>query len=158
MGGFCPLVELHREGSAPGACAVGLFFLIFYLMCDVLCYVIPYVMCYVLWLMWCDMCYVIFYLTQCSQCCSKNTFVIHSFIHSFSWWSLTSKPSKHHYTQPEKVMRWNLESMFTPHHVSHIMCQDSGVTYKIIIIIKFFCHKIVWLVVEESVINDAYLV
>ena len=25
MGGFCPLVELHREGSAPAACAAGLF-------------------------------------------------------------------------------------------------------------------------------------
>ena len=24
-GGFCPLVELHREGSAPAACAAGLF-------------------------------------------------------------------------------------------------------------------------------------
>ena len=24
-GGFCQLVELHREGSAPAACAVGLF-------------------------------------------------------------------------------------------------------------------------------------
>ena len=24
-GGFCPLVELHREGSAPTACAAGLF-------------------------------------------------------------------------------------------------------------------------------------
>ena len=23
--GFCPLVELHREGSAPAACAAGLF-------------------------------------------------------------------------------------------------------------------------------------
>ena len=26
MGGFCLLVELHREGSAPAACAAGLFF------------------------------------------------------------------------------------------------------------------------------------
>ena len=26
MGGFCPLVELHREGSAPAACAAGLFY------------------------------------------------------------------------------------------------------------------------------------
>ena len=26
MGGFCPLVELHREESAPAACAAGLFF------------------------------------------------------------------------------------------------------------------------------------
>jgi hypothetical protein len=25
-GGFCPLVELHREGCAPAACAAGLFF------------------------------------------------------------------------------------------------------------------------------------
>ena len=25
-GGFCPLVELHREGSAPTACAAGLFY------------------------------------------------------------------------------------------------------------------------------------
>ena len=25
MGGFCLLVELHREGSVPAACAVGLF-------------------------------------------------------------------------------------------------------------------------------------
>ena len=25
MSGFCPLVELHREGSAPAACAAGLF-------------------------------------------------------------------------------------------------------------------------------------
>ena len=25
-GGFCPLVELHREGSASAACAAGLFF------------------------------------------------------------------------------------------------------------------------------------
>ena len=25
MGGFCPLVELHREGSATAACAAGLF-------------------------------------------------------------------------------------------------------------------------------------
>ena len=25
-GEFCPLVELHREGSAPAACAAGLFF------------------------------------------------------------------------------------------------------------------------------------
>ena len=25
-GGFCPLVELHREGSAPAACTAGLFF------------------------------------------------------------------------------------------------------------------------------------
>ena len=25
MGGFCLLVELYREGSAPGACAAGLF-------------------------------------------------------------------------------------------------------------------------------------
>ena len=25
MGGFCLLVELHREGSAPAACAAGLF-------------------------------------------------------------------------------------------------------------------------------------
>ena len=25
MGGFCPLVELHWEGSAPAACAAGLF-------------------------------------------------------------------------------------------------------------------------------------
>ena len=24
-GGFCPLEELHREGSAPAACAAGLF-------------------------------------------------------------------------------------------------------------------------------------
>ena len=24
-GGFCPLVELHREGCAPAACAAGLF-------------------------------------------------------------------------------------------------------------------------------------
>ena len=24
MGGFCPLVEPHREGSAPAACAAGL--------------------------------------------------------------------------------------------------------------------------------------
>ena len=27
-GGFFPLVELHREGSAPAACAAGLFSLI----------------------------------------------------------------------------------------------------------------------------------
>ena len=26
MGGFCPLEELHPEGSAPAACAAGLFF------------------------------------------------------------------------------------------------------------------------------------
>ena len=26
MGGFCPLLELHREGSAPAACAADLFF------------------------------------------------------------------------------------------------------------------------------------
>ena len=26
MGGFCLLVELHQEGSAPAACAAGLFF------------------------------------------------------------------------------------------------------------------------------------
>ena len=25
MGGFCLLVELHREGSVPAACAAGLF-------------------------------------------------------------------------------------------------------------------------------------
>ena len=25
MGGFCPVVELHREGYAPAACAAGLF-------------------------------------------------------------------------------------------------------------------------------------
>ena len=25
MGGFFPLVELHQEGSAPAACAAGLF-------------------------------------------------------------------------------------------------------------------------------------
>ena len=25
MGGFCLLVELHQEGSAPAACAAGLF-------------------------------------------------------------------------------------------------------------------------------------
>jgi len=25
MGGFCQLVELHRERSAPAACAAGLF-------------------------------------------------------------------------------------------------------------------------------------
>ena len=29
-GGFCPLVELHREGSAPAACAAGLFLSHFY--------------------------------------------------------------------------------------------------------------------------------
>ena len=29
-GGFCPLVDLHREGSAPAACAAGLFFLKFF--------------------------------------------------------------------------------------------------------------------------------
>ena len=29
MGGFCLLVELHREGSAPAACAAGLFFRMF---------------------------------------------------------------------------------------------------------------------------------
>ena len=29
MGGFCLLVELHREGSAPEACAAGLFFFIY---------------------------------------------------------------------------------------------------------------------------------
>ena len=28
-GGFCPLIELHREGSAPAACAAGLFVNIF---------------------------------------------------------------------------------------------------------------------------------
>ena len=28
MGGFFLLVELHREGSAPAACAAGLFILI----------------------------------------------------------------------------------------------------------------------------------
>ena len=27
MGGFCLLVELRREGSAPAACAAGLFYL-----------------------------------------------------------------------------------------------------------------------------------
>ena len=26
MGGFCLLVELHREGSVPAACAAGLFY------------------------------------------------------------------------------------------------------------------------------------
>ena len=28
MGGFCPFVELYREGSAPAACAAGLFIIL----------------------------------------------------------------------------------------------------------------------------------
>ena len=71
-----------------------------------------------------------------------------SFIHSLSWSSCFSKPSKHHYTQTVRARdfyyfwlfiyfivnihweleSWNFERMFTPHHVSCVTCHISRVT------------------------------
>ena len=54
--------------------------------------------------------------------------MIHSFIHSLIKSSFSSKPSKYHYTPTVRARELNFERMLTPHNVSQVICQVSGVT------------------------------
>ena len=108
--------------------------------------------------------------TRCSRGCSTNTFVIHSFIHSLTNSSISSKSSGHLHSQTiwarDLKFRENVHlppcvtchmSRVTCHiscvtcHVSHVACHMSH-----FFSFLFFLDKVVELVGGVSVINRAY--